>query len=108
MIFAESEIQIPGGLSGVKTHFIQRRLDYVLVSDSLQETIKTTEIITSVQSDHSAIKLTFLPLHEGSRGKAYWKFNNYLTEDKQFIEGLRNEIMKIEIEAVMLDDLMLR
>ena len=38
-----------------KTPFKQRRLDFFLVSDMLQDNIRTVDIIPSVQSDHSAI-----------------------------------------------------
>ena len=34
---------------------IQRRLDYFLVSNILQESIKKTDILTSVSTDHSPI-----------------------------------------------------
>ena len=38
-----------------KTPFKQRRLDYFLISECLQEAVQTIEIIPSVQSDHSAL-----------------------------------------------------
>ena len=38
-----------------KTPLKQHRLDYFLISDQLQEQIKTFEIIPSVQSDHSTL-----------------------------------------------------
>ena len=42
--------------------FLQRRLDYFLVSEYSQEQIDTFDIIPSVQSDHSALKMKFSPL----------------------------------------------
>ena len=42
------------------TPFKQRRLDFFLVSDSMQENIESTDTIPSVGSDHSAIKKTML------------------------------------------------
>ena len=35
----------------------QRRLDYLLISDSLQREVETISIIPSVQSDHSVLKM---------------------------------------------------
>ena len=40
-----------------KTPFKQRRLDYFLVSDHLQDQIDHVDIIPSIQSDHSTLKL---------------------------------------------------
>ena len=44
-----------------KNPFKQRRLDFFLISDSLQELAVDSKIIPSVQSDHSAIVLKFGP-----------------------------------------------
>ena len=41
-----------------KTPFIQRRLDYWLIDNTLQEEIDQVDIIPSIKSDHSAISLT--------------------------------------------------
>ena len=51
----------------------QRRLffDYFLISNSLQDLVNATEIIPSVQSDHSALKMKILSLTEGSKGPSY-------------------------------------
>ena len=81
---------------GRKTPFLQRRLDYFLVSDSLQESIETIDIISSVASDHSAIILKLHPTYEGNRGCSYWKFNSSPTEDRQFVNSLKNEIPLFE------------
>ena len=59
-----------------KNPFKQRRLDFFLISDSLQELVKETDIIPSVQSDHSAIILKISRVNESERGRSYWKFNN--------------------------------
>ena len=49
-----------------KTPFKQRRLDFFLVSDSMQENIELTDIIPSFGSDHLAIKIKLCSLQEGS------------------------------------------
>ena len=63
-----------------KPPFQQRRLDYFLISDSLQDLVNEIEIIPSVQSDHSALKMKISSLTEGSNGPLYWKFNNTLAQ----------------------------
>ena len=48
--------------------FLQRRLDYFFISDFLQDLVETADILPSVQSDHSTLKLKFSPINEQSRG----------------------------------------
>ena len=72
--------------------FKQRRLDFFLVSDMLQDNIRTVDIVPSVQSDHSMIILKLCPTSECARGRAYWKFNSSLIQDKHFTESLKTEI----------------
>ena len=74
-----------------KTPFKQRRLDFCLASDSLQENIKSTDIILSVGSDHSAIKIKFCSLQEGSREQRCWKFDSSLIEDEKFAKSLKKK-----------------
>ena len=62
-----------------KTPFKQRRPDFFLVFDSMQENIELTDIIPSVGSDHSALKIKLCSLQERSRGQGYWEFNSLLT-----------------------------
>ena len=41
-----------------KLPLIQRRLDYWLISNDLQEDVESVETITAIKSDHSAIALS--------------------------------------------------
>ena len=59
-----------------KNPFKQRRLDHFLISDNLQDLVEYVNIIPSVQSDHSALKLKLSLLSERERGQSHWKFNN--------------------------------
>ena len=40
-----------------KTPFRQHRLDYFLISDQVQDQIDQVDVIPSIQSDHSTLKL---------------------------------------------------
>ena len=75
-----------------KSHFKQRRSDFLLVSDTLQENIKVVDIIPSVQSDHSAITQTLCPVSGKLMGRTYWKFNSSLMQDNYFIDSLKLQI----------------
>ena len=87
-----------------KTPFKQRRLDCFLISDCLQEAVQTIEIIPSVQSDHSTSKLNFCNVQNEARGRGYWKFNNSLIQNKEFVEAMKNAIPNFLKSASSFDD----
>ena len=78
-----------------------RRLDYFIISNSIQEIVDKTEVLTSVSSDHSPVLITFNSSPENTKGSAYWKFNSLLLKNPIFLEQLCNEIenMKISLET---------
>ena len=75
-----------------RTPFKQRRLNYIFVSNSLQESVTQIEIIPSALSDHSAVIMKLRPLVGDKRGSGYWKFNNPLINDKQFVSKMSSKI----------------
>ena len=81
-----------------RTPFIQRRLDYIFVSSDLQDCIKTTDVIPSVNTDHSAVYLQIRVLNENRRGRSYWKFNNSLLSDNVYVEKMNKEIERCKKE----------
>ena len=71
-----------------KNHFsgyIQRHLDYIFVSNTLQELLQQTSILSSFCSDHSPILVSYNKLTKISLGKNFWKFNSSLVQDKTFV-----------------------
>ena len=78
--------------------FIQRRLDYILISNTLQEFLTMTDILTLISTDHSPVLLSLSKEKITIRGTRFWKFNssltkdqNYKTEIKQLIRNFSNE-----------------
>ena len=67
----------------------QSRLDYWLISNSLQDNVILCDIIPSIYSDHSAILLGLKSVDDKSRGKGYWKFNCALLEDSNYTKELK-------------------
>ena len=65
--------------------FIQRRLDFWLISDVCREDIEGTDIIPSINSDHSAIILHFNNIDRQKHGPSFWKFNASLLNDENFV-----------------------
>ena len=65
-----------------------RRLDFFLISNSLQFDVRSCKFLSPVQSDHSPIVLKISSCAKSDlRGRGYWKFNNSLTEDPLFVES---------------------
>ena len=85
--------------------FKQRRLDYFLISDSLQDSISSISISPSVQSDYSTIVLKISPVKEHIKGASYWKFDNSLLNDKDFVSQMKIKILEFHEEATELSNL---
>ena len=91
---------------------IQRRLDFWLVSNGMQEDIDNVDVIPSLKSDHSAIVLSINGLENRSRGPSFWKLNSSLLDNKEYVSlinmkyPLWNEEFKEITDPRLLWDLM--
>ena len=85
-----------------KKPLIQRRLDFWLLSDVCQEDIENSDIISSINSDHSAITLHFSSIGKQKNGPSFWKFNASLNDDTNFVALLSESVPEwlIEFNAV--------
>ena len=88
-----------------KNPIIQRRLDYWLISDSLQDDVAKIDIVTAIKTDHSAVFLEIDSLADHPRGPSFWKFNNSLLDDPTFVQGLRENFPLWLKEISFCDDL---
>lgn len=84
--------------------FIQRRLDYWLLSDSYQEEVEGVDIIASINSDHSAIVLHFNSIEEQRHGPSYWKFNASLLDDPDFCKLITESVPVWREEFIEVND----
>ena len=73
-----------------KTPIVQRRLDFWLVDNSLQEDVDYTAIIPSIKSDHSAIILAIKSVESQTHGPSFWKFNASLLNDCDYVALINN------------------
>ena len=89
-----------------KNPFKQRRLDYFFISGTLQDTVERTEVVPSVQSDHSTVCLKFSPINERNRGPSHWKLKNSLVYDKNFVSMIKTEIPKFRDKCLDIKDAM--
>ena len=67
------------------------RLDYIIISEMLQQTVADAYVDPGFKTDHS-IPVTSLCFTDMQRGPGFWKFNTSLLEDQIFREQLRKLI----------------
>ena len=68
-----------------KNPIIKRRLDFWLISNTLQEEIDSVDITSSIKS---AITLSFNGVENSSQGPSFWKFNASLVNDQAYCDLL--------------------
>ena len=88
-----------------KSPIIQRRLDYWLISDTLQEDVVKIDIVSAIKTDHLAITLEIDSLDDQPRGPSFWKFNNSLLDDPVFVQNLRDKFPTWLEEIDFCDDI---
>lgn len=79
------------------------RLDYFLMSNRLQESVKKVEILPTVQTDHSAVMLHLEEIPVQQHGKGHWKFNSTLIEDPEYTHVLKTKIEDWKQEVCCID-----
>ena len=67
------------------------RLDFFLVSADLVHSISTTDIMCGYRTDHNIVTMTLKKLERPGR-KLYWKFNNSLLDDEDYINVVKKVI----------------
>ena len=73
------------------------RLDYFLISEELQTEVNNCSIEMKYRSDHSIISIALK--QEGfEHGRAYWKFNNSLLKNKDYIKKVKDTILKTKTD----------
>ena len=89
------------------------RLDYFLISPEFYGFVTEADIDISYRSDHSLITVN-LNFITQERGKGYWKFNNSLLYDPEYVKKVKETINETvssyrlpENEAFSIDDQML-
>ena len=79
---------------------IQRRLDYFYISNSMQVSVKNTDVLTSLLTDHSPITFSCFKNEESKRGRGFWKFNNSLIENAEYVLQMKKIILDTLNEVI--------
>ena len=68
------------------------RLDYWLISNSISDNVCDVDIIPSIKTDHSAIKIDFKDVGDGVKGPGLWKLNCSLLRDEVYVDEINHMI----------------
>ena len=78
------------------------RLDYFLVSESFIQFINKVNIKPGYRTDHSIVEMKInFSFHK--RGPGYWKLNNSLLYDEEYLKSI-NKLINIEMENVKIGE----
>ena len=72
------------------TGFIHHRLDYIFISNTLQEFVNDTCILTSLSTDHSPVHLSLFKEHNHTKGSGFWNFNSSLIKDHMYVSEVKH------------------
>ena len=81
-----------------KSHFssfIQRRLGYIFISNSIQKFVQNTDDLPSFCSDHSSLLLSYKKLPHSNLGKNIWKFDRCLIQDELYVLKMKEHFENV-------------
>ena len=87
-----------------KSHKIQCRLDFFLISEKLTDLVTSCKIFHAPETDHSTISLHLQAKIKQDRGPGFWKFNNSLLRDEAYVNELRKNINSYRAKYESIDD----
>jgi hypothetical protein len=81
---------------------IHSRLDYWFLSDSIFDWVEEIKIIPAPRTDHSAVYISVSSFAKSDRGRGYWKLNNTIIDEENYIIGIREglEVWKAETDEI--------
>ena len=75
-----------------------------LISDMLQPEVETSKFLSPLQSDYSPVVLKLSSADTAERGRGYWKFNNSLLNDAEFVTEMKEFISQVVKKFNSFDD----
>ena len=72
-----------------KSLCLKSRIDFFVIAKDLTVNIKKSEILPAITPDHNAIFISLTLPNKCPRGPGFWKFNNTLLKDPQYIDKIR-------------------
>ena len=69
---------------------LKSRIDFFLIAKNLSGDVKNSEIYHAIAPDHNAIYISLSWPNKPPRGPGFWKFNNTLLNDMQYVSKVRD------------------
>ena len=86
----------------VKGKLIARRLDYILVTDSVINDVTECNITSFPQSDHRGVYIVY-KFCDCERGPSYWKLNNSLLKEQEYLHMINKVIETFNLDDTQAD-----
>ena len=86
------------------TGFIERRLDFIFVSNCLQEFVNYTDVLPAISTDHSPVLISLSNGNSDNNGRGLRKYNSSLVYDEFYVENVKKLITKINTSNEFLED----
>ena len=87
-----------------KTLNVKSRLDYFLISKSFLQHVKNVGSSASIARDHKTIYIDLTLPQNIKRGPEFWKFNNSLLNDEEYIFRIQQLIPRLREKYYRLED----
>ena len=87
-----------------KTLNVKLRLDYFLISESFLQHVKKIGSSASIAPDHKTIYIDLTQPQNIKRGPGFWKFNNSLLNDEEYIFRIQQLIPWLREKYFRLED----
>ena len=81
--------------------FIQRRLDYFFVSNSLQDAITHADVFAALSTDHSPVTLSILKNKNHILSHGFSRFNSSQLSDQNYVRKLKNLIQTFDSNQIL-------
>ena len=86
------------------TRFIKLQLDYIFVSNCLQEFVNYTDVLPAISTDHSLGLILLSNDNSDNNGRGPWKYNSSLVYDELYVEDMKKLITKTNTSNEFLED----
>ena len=86
------------------TGFIERRLDYIFVSNRLQEFVNYIDALPVISTDHSPVMISVSNDNSDNNNRSLWKYNSFLVDDEFYVDNMKILITKSNTSNEFLED----
>ena len=81
-----------------KSNMVSSRLDFWLMSMHMIFNLKKVSIEPGYKSDHSLISVSFNAQNTHQRGRGFWKFNNSLLREPDYMERIKQTLHDCQLK----------